>query len=290
MYLSIEITNLIGLGWRVLPCRSRPEQITYRNGSSQLREAKTPLVSHSIDAASSNPDLVAGWATIHLECAWAVATSSAYGVLDVDTKNESPGMASLAALQQQYGDLPPTPIVHTGSGGLHYWFRFPAGTPSSAGTVASGIDVRAERGYAIVPPSRCECPGHFQAYRWEPGLSPWEASIADAPQWLSRLANQRVPLGEKSPRSYQPRLSGAGTLEQFIWQPVMDLHGDGVPDGCRHVELMRRVGRHLGCGDDPEVVFELAEKWAARCDPPIDDWEVTTRSIIQRDKRRRNAC
>lgn len=292
MYLSTvqtEIRKLISFGWRVLPCRSKPERITLRTGSLSLREAKTPLLPRSIDEASSDPDLVQGWATIHPDCAWAVATCAEYGVLDIDTKNNAPGITSLESLQKQYGELPVTPLSHTGSGGVHYWFRFAPGTRSSAGTVAPGIDVRAERGYAIVPPSRCECPEHFQAYRWKPGFAPWEVPLATAPEWLSLLANQTGKSRGITTRE-QKMQPPSTSLDQLVWQPQIDLYGEGVPDGMRHTQLIQRVGRHLGKGDDPDIVMVLAEEWALRCDPPIDDWEEITQSLIRKEQRKTRSC
>jgi hypothetical protein len=74
-------------------------------------------------------------------------------VVDIDVNNK-PGLASLAALEQQHGKLPPTLTARTPSGGQHRYFRWNGvDIRNSEGQIADGIDVRADGGYVIVPPS-----------------------------------------------------------------------------------------------------------------------------------------
>jgi hypothetical protein len=84
----------------------------------------------------------------------AMRTGRASGlwVLDVDTYRG--GDVTLAALEREHGALPPTPRVHTPQGGVHLYFRMPAQNIPSRSDVAPGIDVRADGGYVLVPPSR----------------------------------------------------------------------------------------------------------------------------------------
>lgn len=103
---------------------------------------------------------------------------SSFWALDIDPK--SGGNESLLALESQYGTLPATRVHRTGSGGLHYLWRLPAGfeVTNSRGRLPRGIDVRGNGGFIVAPGSITG----VGAYRTEVS-----ADIADAPDWLLSL-------------------------------------------------------------------------------------------------------
>jgi hypothetical protein len=104
-------------------------------------------------------------------------------VLEADTlKGHSvDGIASLRALEEKHGKLPPTLVAESPSGSLHYYFNWPDGVEirNSASVIGPGIDVRAEGGMVLAPPS-VRGDGKYQ----------WltDSEVADAPQWLIALA------------------------------------------------------------------------------------------------------
>ena len=111
-------------------------------------------------------------------------------MLDVDPRDG--GAASLTELEEALGPLPRTTSARTGGGGEHLFFRYPGPTQevrNSASWVGSGIDVRGEGGYVIVPPSHTRIP-----YRWTE-----RAELADPPAWLlGRMrATSRMSPGEQ---------------------------------------------------------------------------------------------
>ena len=106
---------------------------------------------------------IAKWHAEFPDCAWGVPTSAERAVVDSDPRNG--GDESLAALTAQHGPLPPCPKVRTGGDGAHYWLKFPPGT--KCGKIAAGIDLKADGGYVIVPPSKIDIPEHEgRAYVW----------------------------------------------------------------------------------------------------------------------------
>jgi hypothetical protein len=73
-------------------------------------------------------------------------------VLDVDVQHGGGG--TLAELVKKNGDLPDAPQVLTGGGGKHVYFAHPGGeVRNSAGKLGLGLDIRADGGYVIMPPS-----------------------------------------------------------------------------------------------------------------------------------------
>jgi hypothetical protein len=91
-------------------------------------------------------------------------------------------MASLRVVRREHGLLPAA-WVRTGSGGWHAYLRQPDGqrVPNSVGRLGPGLDVRADGGTIVAPPSLHATGGR---YGWlKPGLEP-----PPAPEWLIRLA------------------------------------------------------------------------------------------------------
>lgn len=155
-------------------------------------------------------------------------------VLDIDGEE---GKRALAALVEQYGDLPPTVTVITQSGGNHYWFAWPEGQNlrNTASSLGSGIDTRGDGGFVIAPPSRGITGNE---YKFAPGCGINEAPIAVAPSWLITLAFEatkgRKTLGETGEDIQSQVLSTkAPTLPSQDAMLLLDLRAylDQIGDG-----------------------------------------------------------
>ena len=113
----------------------------------------------------------------------ACGAESGIFVVECDTPvgHDVDGIASLRALEAEHGALE-TLTAESPTGSLHFYFKWPEhGTiKNSASRIAPGIDVRAEAGMVLAPPS--VRPG-VGTYRWIN-----DAPIADAPDWLIALA------------------------------------------------------------------------------------------------------
>ena len=106
--------------------------------------------------ASKNETQIRNWWSQHplANIGIATGTISNLFVLDIDTGGEKTGFDSLSTLETKHGSLPATPRVRTGSGGEHFYFW--CDDPemrNSAGKIGQNIDVRANGGYVVAPPS-----------------------------------------------------------------------------------------------------------------------------------------
>ena len=147
-------------------------------GHAPRDAGKAPLTPHGFkDATTDEAQVVRWWAASPL-ANLAVATGGEAGliVLDVDGLE---GQQSIAGRH-----LPTTPNVRTpgNGGGTHYYFRLPGCPFSSAVRLLPGVDVRANGGYVIAPPSLHRA---GEPYRWN--ISPDEAAFASPPSWLVDL-------------------------------------------------------------------------------------------------------
>ena len=68
-------------------------------------------------------------------------------MLDVAPRNG--GEETLGGHERRHGALPETRIHHTGSGGVHYFFKHPGFPVHNVKTLGKGLDVKGERGFVV---------------------------------------------------------------------------------------------------------------------------------------------
>lgn len=151
-------------GWAVFPCRPREKRPATRNGFK--------------DGTTDKGRIVAGW-TRCPEANVAIVTGTVSGlvVLDVDPRNG--GNESLRELERRHGELPPTLVVATGGGGRHYFFSAPEGKSIKSCKFADGLDLKADGGYVVAPPSTHPS---GSSYTWSEDFQRIE--LAPCPAWL----------------------------------------------------------------------------------------------------------
>lgn len=226
-------------GWPVFPVKPTSE--------------KRPLIKGWPEMARTDAAGIEEWWARWADANVGVLTENLV-VLDVDNHDgNSLGLASL----QEFGDLPVTPTAMTPSGGMHLYF---AGNGKTRVGIRPGLDIRANRGFVVAPPSTDE----RGAYVWRTGLSPEDVPLAPVPAWLVELMAGSVPSTE-GPQSGS--VSG-DAIHQVTEGPI--------PEGTRHnilVSLGARV-RHYGATLD-DILAHLMAANAARCTPPLSKEEVT---------------
>jgi hypothetical protein len=203
---------------------------------------------------------IVGWWTRWPEANIGFVTGAISGMVVVDIDGEK-GLRSLEGLGLD-PLLADTPVVRTGSGGYHIYFIYPEGGASfgtSAGRLP-GVDVRADGGIAVLPPSMHASGGR---YTWIHGLSLDDLELADLREWGSLLA---VLSGEA------PKATRRRWFEDAL---------EGVTEGARDDTAARLAGRYIGIGLTDGEVFTFLELWNERNIPPLDpqDLRRVVRSI-----------
>jgi hypothetical protein len=153
-------------GWAVFPCQS---------------QSKEPATRRGFKDATTNPATIRRWWLAQPDYNVGVATGAVSGVLVLDVDG-GVGAETLRDLEQRYGPLPGTACSITSSG-CHLWFSIDDAVPSTAGRLGAGLDIRADGGYVIAPPSVHPDGG---VYRWLNATPP-----VAAPSWLVLLARTR---------------------------------------------------------------------------------------------------
>lgn len=117
-----------------------------------------------------------------------IATGRPSGLVVVDIDAHSGGETTYAELRRNH-DLPRTALAATGSG-RHLYFARPDDEPipNSVGALGEGVDIRADGGYIVAPPSRH---ANGRTYRWV-GSRPVERLPASLVAVLMPPARQPV--------------------------------------------------------------------------------------------------
>jgi hypothetical protein len=165
-------------GWPVFPCNP---------------VNKAPLIGKGFKGASRDPEQIRIWWIRYPNAMIGVPMGEESGVIAIDPdapkeEGDPDGRRNWALLIAQHGSF----FTHshlTPGGGKHVLFRYDPERPltNSAGALADmGIDVRANGGYIIVPPS---IRADGKRYEYEDSLGIFD--FAPIPEWIYQLIEQQ---------------------------------------------------------------------------------------------------
>ena len=218
-------------------------------------EGKHPILRHGLNDASTDPAQIRKWWSWkpHANIGIRTGKESGFFVLDVDTDEGKEGAESLAALEEQYGELPQTRMVITGGGGFHYYFRMPAGVDvrNSTSAIGKDLDIRGDGGYVLAPPSN-----HKSGRNYEVEAATYELPIAEAPQWLI----EKIRSGARAVNTPGPSRTAGHSLQDLL---------KGVERGNRNDAVTRATGKLLALGYTRQTVEEKILSMADVCSPPL---------------------
>lgn len=244
---------------------------------------KTPLIKDWPNKATTDEEQIREWWRRWPNANIGIPTGPRSGFLILDVDLDKSGFGSLEALTNEHGELPRTPKVKTGRGGMHIYFRYPAGEEirNSAGLLGVGLDVRGAGGYVVAPPSATT-----GTYEWRE-----RTPLSEAPEWL--LEAHRRP----SRRSGDPSEAGIGAengptgaykqgmpFSEARVSVLSDSTGPSrvigpgpIPYGQRNNTLTSSAGWLRARGySGPEILAELIRINAAQCSPPIGEHPTDT--------------
>lgn len=238
-------------GWPVFPSWPVNEDGHCACGDEACdRIGKHPIPSlapHGLKDAATDPATIEQWWSMFPDANVCIRTGMPAGIIVMDV-DAGEGWASIERLEAEHGATAATPTVATGGGGGHVFYKHPGGSiPNSRGRIAPGIDLRADGGYVVAPPSRH---ASGEPYRWVDGFSPDDVPLAEAPAWLFTFDTGR----RESPSLKEDEL---------------------ITEGGRNDRLMR-IGsafRRYGLSES-EIAAALHVINRTRCRPQLDEAEV----------------
>ena len=225
---------------------------------------KKPATPNGFHDATTDKQTIERWFANRFANSWllAIPTGATSRWVVIDT-HEYLGYESLRELEARYAPLPTTLSVNAARrmSLLLSASRRRIEIPCSVERLAENVDVRADGGYVIVPPS----PGYHVDEM---------APLADMPDWLLELTGTQHTgsSGERAPASE--------------WVNIIS----GVEKGRRNESLARLAGHLLRHDVHIDVVTELAYVINNhRFQPPLEHKEVdgVVNSIAAAEQRRR---
>jgi len=245
-----EAFDYVNRGWPVIPLHSvKDGKCTCSRGVKCKSPGKHPRIKEWQHKASTDKAVIESWLSKWPDSNIGILTGNRSGliVLDIDPRNH--GELSLEDLINSYGQLPDTIESHTGGGGRHIYFQHPGGDINCKSSFRPGLDIKADGGYIVVPPSK-----HISGrkYIWELSSDPADVHLAVLPEWLINMV-----LSSQSGRS-----------PEEIPNKVFE--------GKRNDTLASRAGqlRRKGATQD-EIQQALSIYNKTHCQPPLPNQEVT---------------
>lgn len=253
--LELSALSYAKRGWPVLPVHNPGSAGCSCGNPACKKVAKHPRTQNGLKNAATDPITIHDWWRRWPSANVGIRTGapSRLVVLDLDPRHG--GDVSLADLASKHGKLPFTPKAVTGGGGYHFFFCHPGVAIKSRASIAAGLDIRADGGFIVAPPSK-----HASGSTYQWATPPDAVPLAVLPEWLLQLAN-----GDGGRNSRVAETPGAS-------EPIIEGH--------RNATLARIAGsmRRAGLGQDA-IASALLNHNRTACNPPLSEAEV--RSIAR---------
>lgn len=199
-----------------------------------------------------------------------ISTHKGLVVVDIDPRNG--GNESFKDLIEQIGHFPPTVQCFTAGGGMHYYFRRSDSIKGRSG-IRPGIDIKAEGGYVVAPPS---VNGSGGEYRWVEGHSPFDMEPAPIPDKLLHILNggdnQAAALSKPNPEQKDAERQSSKIVTGSMPNP-----GKGtITEGSRNTSLTSLAATLNRRMPDPQDILRTVVDYNnAHCSPPLPEEEVS---------------
>jgi Bifunctional DNA primase/polymerase, N-terminal/YspA, cpYpsA-related SLOG family len=229
--LTIEAAALgyIGRGWPVFLLGRSKRPVANCPACKDAGHGHDPagcgcLTCHGFHAATTDPARLAAMLAAVPRGLLAVRTGTVSGLAVVDVDPRNGGQVDPALMT-------PTAAVATGGGGWHLYYRHPGGPLRTVLPGRAGVDVKADGGYVVAPPS--VHPGTGRAYRWA-----GERPVAEMPPALAAAlappsaADPAAPLSGPVPVRRAGGISSPDALLGSLVRAVLT-----APQGRRRVTL-----------------------------------------------------
>ena len=258
-----EAIHYVDLGFSVIPVHSIIDGACSCGSPNCNAPGKHPRLKWKGTTDKALPkEEIKKWWTTYPDSNVGIVTGKISGITVIDVDGEE-GLKSLEEAGLPLEELPITPTVKTGGGGIHLIYRYPERIKIKTGVgILPKVDIRSDGGFVVAPPSM-HYSGH--QYEWVKGRSIDDLDPADFD--FSLLVEEKEI---KKPR--------AGDK----WYEICLR---GVSEGERDVVAAKLAGRYFSMGMSILEVTLLLESWNLLNTPPMstDQLLKIIRSIRDRE-------
>lgn len=215
-----EALKYLSMGWSIIPLRPKSKEPLIKWIEFQNRRASESEVKD--------------WFTKHIDANLGVVTGlvSNLAVVDLDGPE---GLTSGRNLGLK------SSVVSLTGAGRQLWFKNQMGLQNSVKVIAPGIDIRAEGGYVVAPPS---IHPNGRQYRWLNTLT--NVSLAQMPAFPLSLIVPNVPNGKENTGNEKGWIAEAlremsdGNIDTTLFKICSRLRNDGLTE----VDALALLGPH----------------------------------------------
>lgn len=226
------------------------------------KKPDSKFVPHGCLDATKNEELIRKWWSQHPNDNIAIATGDiSMGLLPIDSdmKHGKNGEAIIRNWEREYNiKLPDTVTCITPTGGYHYWYYDDnVSEYKTKSDVYEGVDIRANGGYVLVPPSVLP----EGKYIWDVCGTLGEVPIPRNSETVREFI--------KPAKRFKPEKNDDNSKADDKKMP------ERFPEGERTQNLISLIGflKDKGLTDDAIKACITVEN-AKRCDPPLTDTEL----------------
>jgi hypothetical protein len=242
----------IELGWAIFPIHSIDANGCCTCGKKDCGDAgKHPRVRRGLKEASKDPAQIEEWFGVGAPLSnIGVVTGAISGitVIDIDIGDGKLGAETWAELTKEEGE-PETLIAKTGSGGMHYVFKYNSVMRTSSNTLGPGVDCRNDGGYIVATPARHRSGG---IYSWVNAVP-----VIDLPRYLTKKKDDKRGRPKKEDSYFRQKY----TIEQV--KSMLEFVSAEDRDVWRSVGII--LGRQFLMVEEAwDVYVEWAAQWGGK--------------------------
>ena len=218
-------------------------------------DTKAPLITGWQNRATSDRSGVVELFKDYPSAAIGLVTGQKSGLVVIDI-DERENFSGLQNFRNAGYELLPTVSASTPRKGTHLYFKAPSfEVPCSVSKIAEGIDVKADGGYVIAPPSVTK----WGQYRWTCKYRVFQEGPLPLPEKFYMPIEKKRPFNE------------TGCSQKPLSSRLLD----SIPEGSRNDEITKRCGLLLSRYPANDVLKMLDLINEKCCQPPLDEREVS---------------
>jgi len=248
-----ELHSYIDKNWNIIPIYSVIDGVCRCGRSNCPAPGKHPMLNDwkRFQNDRVTHDQLDAWIEEYPDSNYAVITGKISDLVVVDVDGE----LGKNSFKEHINEFPSTLISKTGKG-YHLYYKYPTDQRrvKNAVGIYNGIDIRADGGYVLIPPSK-HISGNI--YQWE---------------------NKNLIA------TYKPIIKAE--QEEGLTTEWSDILSEGATQGHRNDTLARLVGHYARLKIPYEELLVIMEEWNEKNKPPLPRSELlaTIDSIYSREK------
>ena len=251
----------VNLGWYVFPLHTIIDGSCSCGNKTCSDAGKHPRLARGLKNASRDLAEIEKWfgseGEFDGQANIGIVTGELSGitVIDIDIAEGKLGADTWQTLCEDHGE-PQTLSATTGSGGIHFIFKYSSSLKTSSNTLGKGVDCRNDRGYIVAAPSLHRSGGVYEWDNWQRiengglnGLAFLPAHLAHRKDGRGRPAGSGES-GRKKSKKWT--IDQVARMLEFIQADDRDLW--------RHVGII--LGREYKCSDEAwQTYSDWSDSW-----------------------------